>query len=80
MGTHERVYCRTNRNSSACSVLFLSILRAFSIANLVVIPLITIILYAAVVMLLLTPFSWLQIGVAGGVKKLLEGLNFFVDG
>ena len=29
-------------------------------------------------MLLLTPFSWLQIGVAGGVKKLLEGLNFFV--
>ncbi len=29
-------------------------------------------------MLLLTPFSWLQIVVAGGVKKLLEGLNFFV--
>lgn len=50
----------------------------FLLTNLVVIPLITIILYAAVVMLLLTPFSWLQIGVAGGVKKLLEGLNFFV--
>ena len=29
-------------------------------------------------MLLLTPLSWLQIVVAGGVKKLLEGLNFFV--
>lgn len=50
----------------------------FLLTNLVVIPLITIILYAAVVMLLLTPFPWLQIGVAGGVKKLLEGLNFFV--
>ena len=50
----------------------------FLLTNLVVIPLITIILYAAVAMLLLTPFSWLQIGVAGGVKKLLEGLNFFV--
>ena len=50
----------------------------FLLTNLVVIPLITIILYAAVVMLLLTPFSWLQIEVAGGVKKLLEGLNFFV--
>lgn len=50
----------------------------FLLTNLVVIPLITIILYAAVVMLLLTPFSWLQIGVAGCVKKLLDGLNFFV--
>lgn len=50
----------------------------FLLANLVVIPLITIILYAAVAMLLLTPFSWLQAGVAEGVKKLLEGLNFFV--
>lgn len=50
----------------------------FLLANLVVIPLITVILYAAVVMLLLTPFSCLQIGVAEGVKKLLEGLNFFV--
>ena len=29
-------------------------------------------------MLLLTPLSWLQIVVAEGVKKLLEGLNFFV--
>lgn len=50
----------------------------FLLTNLVVIPLITIILYTAVVMLLLTPFSWLQTGVAEGVKKLLEGLNFFV--
>lgn len=50
----------------------------FLLTNLVVIPLITIILYTAVAMLLLTPFSWLQIGVAGGVRKLLEGLNFFV--
>lgn len=50
----------------------------FLLTNLIVIPLITIILYAAVVMLLLTPFSCLQIEVAEGVKKLLEGLNFFV--
>ena len=50
----------------------------FLLTNLVVIPLITIILCAAVMMLLLTPFSWLQVIVAEGVKKLLEGLNFFV--
>lgn len=50
----------------------------FLLTNLVVIPFITIILYAAVIMLLLTPLSWLQIVVAEGVKKLLEGLNFFV--
>ena len=50
----------------------------FLLTNLVVIPFITIILYAAVIMLLLIPLSWLQIVVAEGVKKLLEGLNFFV--
>lgn len=50
----------------------------FLLTNLVVIPLITIILYGAVIMLLLTPLPWLQIGVAEGVKKLLEGLNLFV--
>lgn len=50
----------------------------FLLTNLVVISLITILLYAAVVMLLLTPLSWLQVIVAEGVKKLLEGLNFFV--
>ena len=50
----------------------------FLLTNLVVIPFITIILYAAVIMLLLTPLSWFQIVVAEGVKKLLEGLNFFV--
>lgn len=50
----------------------------FLLTNLLVIPLITIILYAAIFMLLLTPFSWLQIWVAVGVRKLLEGLNLFV--
>lgn len=50
----------------------------FLLTNLVVIPLITIILYAAVAMLLLTPLPWLQVIAGGGVKKLLEGLNFFV--
>ena len=50
----------------------------FLLTNLLVIPLITIILYAAVFMLFLTPFSWLQIWVAVGVRKLLEGLNLFV--
>ncbi len=50
----------------------------FLLTNLVVISLITIILYATVIMLLLTPLSWLQVIMAEGVKKLLEGLNFFV--
>ena len=50
----------------------------FLLTNLLVIPLITIILYAAIFMLLLTPFSWLQIWAVVGVRKLLEGLNLFV--
>lgn len=50
----------------------------FLLTNLLVIPLITIILYAAIFMLLLTPFPWLQIWAAVGVRKLLEGLNLFV--
>lgn len=50
----------------------------FLLTNLAVIPLVTIILYVAVFMLLLTPVSWIQIYVAGGVKKLLEILNLFV--
>ena len=50
----------------------------FLLTNLIVIPLVTVILYAAVLMLLLTPISWIQWWVAAGVKKLLEVLNLFV--
>lgn len=50
----------------------------FLLTNLGVIPLVTIILYIAVFMLLLTPISWIQTYVAEGVKKLLEILNLFV--
>ena len=50
----------------------------FLLTNLVVIPLVTIILYVAVLMLFLTPVSWLQIWVAEGARKLLEVLNLFV--
>lgn len=50
----------------------------FLLTNLAVIPLVTIILYIAVFMLLLTPISWIQTYVAEGVKKLLETLNLFV--
>ncbi len=50
----------------------------FLLTNLVVVPLVTIILYAALFMLLLTPFSWIQTELAEGVKKLLEFLNLFV--
>lgn len=50
----------------------------FLLTNLAVIPLVTIILYVAVFMLLLTPISWIQTYVAEGVKKLLEILNLFV--
>ena len=50
----------------------------FLLTNLIVIPLVTVILYAAVLMLLLTPISWIQLWVAAGVKKLLEVLNLFV--
>lgn len=50
----------------------------FLLTNLVVIPLVTLILYAAVFMLLLTPVTWIQQWVAEGVRKLLEGLNLFV--
>ena len=50
----------------------------FLLTNLLVIPLITIILYAAIFMLLLTSFPWLQIWAVVGVRKLLEGLNLFV--
>lgn len=50
----------------------------FLLTNLVVIPLVTLILYAAVFMLFLTPVTWIQHWAAEGVRKLLEGLNLFV--
>lgn len=46
--------------------------------NLVAIPLVTFILYAAVLMLFLTPLPWIQGGVAVVVRFLLKALNTFV--
>lgn len=51
----------------------------FLLTNLVVIPLVTIILYAAVFMLCLTPLPWMQTVVAEGVRLLLKALNAFVQ-
>ncbi|WP_125042854.1 ComEC/Rec2 family competence protein [Bacteroides faecalis] len=50
----------------------------FLLTNLVVIPLVTIILYMAVLMLCLTPFFWLQSVMAEGCRLLLKALNTFV--
>lgn len=50
----------------------------FLLTNLVVIPLVTFILYAAVFMLCLTPFAWIQGDVAAFVRILLKALNTFV--
>lgn len=50
----------------------------FLFTNLVVIPLVTIILYSAVVMFLLTPLHWIQNSIAEGVKFLLDALNTFI--
>lgn len=49
----------------------------FLLTNLVVIPLVTIILYSAVLMLLLTPLPIIQEGVAWVVNFLLKMLNGF---
>lgn len=51
----------------------------FLLTNLVVIPLVTLILYAAVLMLCLTPLPWIQGGVAAFVLFLLKALNTFVQ-
>lgn len=50
----------------------------FLLTNLVVIILVTIILYSAILMLILTPFSTIQSFIAEAVKSLLNGLNAFV--
>lgn len=50
----------------------------FLLTNLVVIPLVTAILYAAVLMLLLTPLLVFQLVVAEGLGFLLKTLNTFV--
>lgn len=47
----------------------------FLLSNLFIIPLVSVIMYMAVVMLLLTPFFSLQAVVAIGVKGLIEALN-----
>lgn len=50
----------------------------FLLTNLVVIPLVTIILYSSILMLLFTPFPWIQLYAAETVKYLLNQLNSFV--
>lgn len=47
----------------------------FLLTNLLVIPLVSIIMYAAVLMLVLTPLPWFQSVIAFLVKGLLEALN-----
>lgn len=49
----------------------------FLLTNLGVIPLVSVCLYAAVVLLLLTPFPWLQSVVAFCLKELIGWLNRF---
>lgn len=49
----------------------------FLLTNLVVIPLVTVTLYAAVLMLLLTPLPAVQFVMAGAVRFLLKVLNDF---
>ena len=50
----------------------------FLLTNLVVIPLVTVTLYAAVLMLLLTPLPAVQFVMAGAVRLLFKVLNDFV--
>ena len=50
----------------------------FLLTNLVVIPLVSVCMYGAVLLLLLTPFPWFQSGVVWGVKGLIGLLNEFV--
>lgn len=50
----------------------------FLLTNLLVVPLVTLILYAAVVLLLLTPMSGLQAVAAVGLEKMLRMLNLLV--
>lgn len=50
----------------------------FLLTNLLVVPLVTLILYAAVVLLLLTPMSGLQAVAAVGLEKMLRMLNQLV--
>lgn len=47
----------------------------FLLANILIIPLVSVIMYAAVVMLLLTPFFPLQTVLAVGINRLIEVLN-----
>lgn len=50
----------------------------FLLTNLLVVPLVTLILYAAVVLLLLTPMSGLQAVAVVGLEKMLRMLNLLV--
>lgn len=50
----------------------------FLLTNLLVVPLVTLILYVAVVLLLLTPMSGLQAVAAVGLEKMLRMLNLLV--
>lgn len=50
----------------------------FLLTNLVVIPLVSVCMYGAVLLLLLTPFPWFQSAVVWGLKGLIGLLNEFV--
>lgn len=50
----------------------------FLLTNLVVIPLVSVCMYTAVVLLLSTPLPWLQSVIAFCLKELIGGLNGFV--
>ncbi|MDR0892422.1 MAG: competence protein ComEC family protein [Mediterranea sp.] len=52
----------------------------FLLTNLLVIPFITLILYLAIVLLLLTPWPGAQMGMAAVVRFLIDGLNSLVHG
>jgi competence protein ComEC len=47
----------------------------FLLSNILVLPLITIIMYGAVFMLILTPFTYLQLWVADGINCMINLLN-----
>lgn len=50
----------------------------FLLTNLVVVPLVTLILYAAIIMLLLSPWDWMQSVMSESVRFLLKELNSFI--
>ena len=78
LGIDECIDSCANRNRSACNAIFSRFSTHFLLTNLVVIPLVTVTLYAAVLMLLLTPLPAVQFVMAEVVRFLLKVLNDFV--